>query len=93
MARVNIDEYMDTLQLTALRLIDHKKLRNDDIMFRVVDAEPLVPRFRVEIGIVVNGYPLVGSTMREKDPKVVGKRLAEWVMNTVAAAYANEMPN
>lgn len=87
MARVNLEEYMNELQLTTLRGIDHKRLRNDDIMFRVVDAEPLVPRFRVEIGIVVDGMPRLGSTMREKDPKVAGKRLAEWV-NKVLDEFA-----
>lgn len=87
--RLNIDEYMSKLQEVTLKFIDHKKLRNDDIMFRAVEVKHLVPRFRVEIGIVIEGRPIVASTMRERDPAITGMKLAQYVNellgNNVAA--------
>lgn len=79
MARLNLDNYMTELQETALKHIDHKRLKNDDIMFRAVEVKHLVPRYRVEMGVVLNGMPIIASTMREKDPKSAGMKLALYV--------------
>lgn len=79
MGHLNNDDYMAALQEVVLSSIDHKLLRNDNIMFRMVDAEPLSPRFRVEMGVVITGHPVIASTLREKDPKAAGRRLAQYV--------------
>ena len=78
-ARLNIDEYMSKLQETALRALDHVRLRNPEIMFRAVDTEHLVPRHRVEMGVMVGGTPVLAITMREKDPCAAGEKLAAYV--------------
>lgn len=87
--RLDIDEYMTKLQEVTLKFIDHKKLRNDDIMFRAVEVKHLVPRFRIEIGVVIEGRPIIASTMRERDPEITGMKLAQYVNellgNSVAA--------
>lgn len=79
MARLTTDEYMTKVQEAALSGIDHSKLRNKEIMFRAIDVPFLAPRHRVEMGIIVGGVPLTLSTMREKDPVVVGNKLALYV--------------
>ena len=79
MSRVNIDDYMLAVQETALRDINHSKLRNEQVMFRAVDVPFLTPRLRVEMGVVIGGVPLTLTTMREKDPKIVGVKLAAYV--------------
>lgn len=88
MARLNIDKYMTELQEVALKHIDHKRLRNEDIMFRAVEVEHLVPRYRVEMGVVVHGNPIIASTMREKDPAAAGKKLAMYVNGLLDASGA-----
>lgn len=79
MARVNIDDYMSAVQEAALKGINHSKLQNEQIMFRAVDVPFLTPRLRVEMGVVIAGVPLTLTTMREKDPKAVGTKLADYV--------------
>lgn len=79
MARLNIDKYMTELQEAALKYIDHTRLKNENIMFRSVEVKHLVPRYRVEIGVVINGNPVLASTMREKDPRLAGIKLAAYV--------------
>lgn len=84
--RLNIDEYMAKLQETALKALDHKRLRNPEIMFRAVDTQFLVPRHRVEMGVVIRGAPVLAITMREKDPEAAGRKLAEYVNNLLTEA-------
>lgn len=79
MGRLNIDEYMSKVQETALKALDHARLRNPEIMFRAVDTEHLVPRHRVEMGVMIGGAPVLASTMREKDPVSAGTKLALYV--------------
>ena len=88
MARLTLDEYMAKVQETALSIIDHSRLRNEEIMFRAVDVEHLAPRHRVEMGIVLDKIPLVVSTMREKDPVVVGTKLGKYVNLAMDEYYA-----
>lgn len=79
MGKVNIDKYMADLQEVALKHIDHKRLKNSEIMFRATEVPHLAPRFRIEMGFVLSGQPVIASTMREKDPKAVGMKLAMYV--------------
>ena len=79
MGRLNIYDYMSKLQETALKALDHKRLKNPEIMFRAVDTQFLVPRYRVEMGVVIGGAPVLAITMREKDPESAGTKLAQYV--------------
>ena len=85
MARLNIDKYMTELQEAALKYIAHTRLKNENIMFRSVEVKHLVPRYRVEIGVVINGHPVLASPMREKDPRQAGIKLAAYVNDLVTA--------
>ena len=90
MARLTLDAYMTKVQETALTVIDHVRLRNEEIMFRAVDVDHLAPRHRVEMGIVLDGVPMVASTMREKDPIVVGTKLGKYVNSVLDRYYAGK---
>lgn len=69
-------KYMDTLRGFVLKRIDTSKL-DEDVMFRIVDAQPLTPRFRVEMGFVFEGQPVLFSTMMVKDPLIAARQIAE----------------
>lgn len=65
------------VQTRVLSAIDVSTMDTDDVMFRVVDAAPLTPRIRVEMGFVFGGVPTLFSTMKVKDPDIVAKQLVE----------------
>ena len=73
-------KYMDVLRDHVLKRIDTSKL-DEDVMFRIVDAQPLAPRFRVEMGFVLEGQPVLFSTMMVKDPLIAARQIAEEIEN------------
>lgn len=81
-AAVKTDEYMTKVQETFLKNTDLHALGAHDVMFRVVDAQPLVPRWRVEVGIPTPKGNVLLTNMKMKDPKMTGMHFASYV-NTV----------
>lgn len=79
MARMNLDDYMFEVQDVVMKGINLHRLDTDEVMFRIVDATPLVPRHRVEVGVTYGGAPVLISTQRMKDPKLTGKALAGFI--------------
>lgn len=92
MPKYTENEYMTVVQETFLRSVDLDKLSIPDLMFRLVDQEPLVPRYQVQVGLVFQGAPHLVSTARIPDPKKVGKSLAGFVTKRVFTQPPNEKP-
>lgn len=83
---MTLDEYMTSVQENFLKQVDLHKLGVSDVMFRAVDAAPLAPRWRVEVGLPTKRGNILLTTMKMKDPRVTARHLSDYVEQVVLPA-------